>query len=223
MKYFLHDSNAFNDEKITELFMLFGYEGLGLFYTFLEKIAQQEKPVKTSVLKEQLKVGKRLNKCWNFMESIGIVCSSKGESFNEQLLNFSEKYQIKKEKNRIRIANFRAKQEDVTHYESVGNTPKVKISKVKVSKGINSEEVELSSQVQEVLKLFYCFNPTINFGNKTQRSVLGKLIKQLGYERVKTAVDFVATHREDQYCPTITTPLELQSKWSKLELYATKQ
>ena len=67
MKYFLHDSNAFNDEKITLLFMEFGYEGLGLFYSILEKLAQQEKPVKTDVLKKQLFVGKKLEKCWKFM------------------------------------------------------------------------------------------------------------------------------------------------------------
>ena len=76
--------------------MKFGYEGLGLFYTLLEKIAKQEKPVKTSVLKSQLKVGKRLEKCWNFMEEIDIISSNNGETFNKQLLNFSEKYQIKK-------------------------------------------------------------------------------------------------------------------------------
>jgi len=70
MKYFLHDSNAFNDEKITELFLNFGYEGLGLFYTILEKLASQEKPIKTIVLKAQLKVGKKLEKCWLFMEQI---------------------------------------------------------------------------------------------------------------------------------------------------------
>ena len=63
MKYFLHDSNAFNDEKITELYINFGYEGLGLFYTILEKLAGQEKPVKTLVLKKQLNVGKKLEKC----------------------------------------------------------------------------------------------------------------------------------------------------------------
>ena len=55
MKYFLHDSNAFNDEKITELYINFGYEGLGLFYTILEKLAGQEKPVKTLVLKKATK------------------------------------------------------------------------------------------------------------------------------------------------------------------------
>ena len=120
MKYFLHDSNAFNDEKITELYINFGYEGLGLFYTILEKLAGQEKPVKTLVLKKQLNVGKKLEKCWKFMETIDIISSNNGETFNKQLLNFSEKYKIKKEKNAKRISEWRDNQEDtknVTHYE----------------------------------------------------------------------------------------------------------
>jgi hypothetical protein len=134
MKYYLHDSNAFNDEKISELYINFGYEGLGLFYTLLEKFAQQEKPIKTVVLKSQLKVGKKLNKCWEFMETLGLICSNNGESFNESLLKFSEKYQIKNENNRKRIAQWRENQDvtkNVTHYESVLNTDKVKKSKVK--------------------------------------------------------------------------------------------
>lgn len=137
MKYFLHDTSAFEDEKISELFINFGYEGLGLFYTFLEKIAKQEKPVKTDVLKHQLKVGKKLEKCWKFMEEIGLICSSNGETFNEQLLNFSEKYRIKKEKTREKVSEWRKNQTDtknVTSYETVSNHSKVKESKVKESK-----------------------------------------------------------------------------------------
>lgn len=137
MKYFLHDSNAFEDEKVALLFMEYGYEGLGLFYTILEKLAKQEKPVNTNVLKMQLKVGKKLEKCWNFMESIDIISSNNGETFNKQLLNFSEKYKIKKEKNLKRISQWRENQEiteNVTRYESVCNTPKEKKSKVKESK-----------------------------------------------------------------------------------------
>lgn len=146
MKYFLHDSNAFNDEKITELFMQFGYEGLGLFYTLLEKLAQQEKPIKTSVLKSQLKVGKKLDKCWSFMESIDIISSNNDETFNKQLLNFSGKYKIKKESNAKRVSEWRDKQEvakNVTCYEHVRNTCKVKESKVKESKDIIREKLEI--------------------------------------------------------------------------------
>lgn len=137
MKYFLHDSNAFEDEKVALLYMEFGYEGLGLFYTILEKLAKQEKPIKTSVLKMQLNVGKKLDKCWNFMESIDIISSNNGETFNKQLLNFSEKYKIKKEKNLKRISQWRENQdiaENVTHYENICNTHKEKKSKVKESK-----------------------------------------------------------------------------------------
>lgn len=135
MKYFLHDTASFEDEKISELFINFGYEGLGLFYTLIEKMARQEKPIKTSVLKHQCKVGKKLEKCWAFLEEIDLISSNNGETFNKQLLNFSEKYQIKKEKNAKRISQWRDKQalaENVTHSERLCNTPKVKKSKVNV-------------------------------------------------------------------------------------------
>ena len=136
MKYFLHDTSAFQDEKISQLFINFGYEGIGLFFTLLEKIALQEKPVNSSVLKKQLYIGKRLEKCWNFMEEIGLICTKNDETFNENILNFSEKYQIKKEKTRMKVSEWRDKQKDakiVTSYKNIRNQPKVKESKVKVS------------------------------------------------------------------------------------------
>ena len=142
MKYYLHDTSSFDYEKITELYLKFGYEGLGLFYTLLEKIARQEKPIKTEVLKAQLGVGKRLEKCWKFMEEIGIISSTNGETFNERLLNFSQSYEIKKEKTRKRVLEWREKQKDnenVTCYEPVSNASKVKLSKV------NKEEKEESN------------------------------------------------------------------------------
>lgn len=137
MKYFLHDSNSFNDEKITELYLEYGYEGLGLFYTVLEKLALQEKPIKTKVLKHQLNVGKKLEKCWSFMEEIDLISSNNGETFNKQLLNFSQKYQVSKEKNAKRISEWRQNQqvsENVTRYEQDSKDSKVKESKVKENK-----------------------------------------------------------------------------------------
>lgn len=133
MKYFLHDCNAFDDEKISELFINFGYEGLGLFYTILEKIGKQEKPIKTVILKSQLKVGKRLGKCWQFMEEIGIINSSNEETFNERILSYSKTYQIKKEKTRKKVSEWRESQsvtENVTSYKEECNSPKVNKSKV---------------------------------------------------------------------------------------------
>ena len=145
MKYYLHDSNSFNDEKITELYLEYGYEGLGLFYTILEKLALQEKPIKTKVLKHQLNVGKKLEKCWTFIEEIDLISTNNGETFNKQLLNFSKKYQISKEKNAKRISEWRENQvvsENVTSSEHVCNTDKVKESKVKESK-VKESKVKL--------------------------------------------------------------------------------
>ena len=137
MKYYLHDSNAFNDEKVTMLFLKYGYEGLGLFYTALEKLAAQEKPINTEVLTAQLKVGKHLDKISQYCETLGILCSNNGETFSKQLMNFAEKYRIKNEKNKEKIKQWREKQADtknVTSYETVRNHPKVKESKVKENK-----------------------------------------------------------------------------------------
>jgi hypothetical protein len=140
MKYYLHDSNSFNDEKITELYLEFGYEGLGLFYTILEKLALQEKPIKTKVLKHQLNISKKLEKIWSFIEEIDLISTNNGETFNKQLLSFSKKYQVSKEKNAKRISEWRDNQavsENVTRSEQDRNDDKVKenkVNKIKESK-----------------------------------------------------------------------------------------
>jgi hypothetical protein len=126
MKYYQHKSNSFNDEKIAELYMKFGYEGLGLFYTALEKIADQEKPMKTEVLKSQLNVGKRLNKCWNFMEDIGLISSSNGESFNINQLKDIEIFQEKRGKTTEKVAYSRKKDKFVASYIPKCNSPEEK-------------------------------------------------------------------------------------------------
>jgi hypothetical protein len=175
MKYFLHDTSSFQDEKITELFINYGYEGLGLFYTILEKIALQEKPIKTSVLKAQLKIGKRLEKCWCFMEEIDLIQSNNNETFNVRLLSYSEKYQIKKEKNAKRISEWRKNQEDtknVTCYESVCNTPKVKESKVNISKVKENKENNIidfpfDEKYKEPLLIWFDYKKQIKDSYKT--------------------------------------------------------
>ena len=191
MKYFLHDSSSFYDEKITMLFIKFGYEGLGLFYTVLEKLAKQEQPVATDVLKHQLKVGKRLSKIWKYMEEIGLISSTNGETFNKQLLNFSEKYQIKKEKNRKRISQWRENQEDtenVTRYKDVRNKPKVKKSKV----NIYSDEVK--NFTHSLLQYFTIKPDKIDSWYKDV-----DLLTRVDHYDYKTIEQIVKTFRNDDF------------------------
>jgi hypothetical protein len=146
MKYFLHDSSSFEDEKISMLFMEHGYEGLGLFYTILEKLAKQEKPINTKVLKMQLKVGKKLEKCWKFMEEIEILYSNNGETFNKRLLKFGESMDKKREETSKRVSQHRDNQKDVnnvTRYNGVSNASnltKHNITEVNTTDVVEKEE-----------------------------------------------------------------------------------
>jgi len=155
MKYFLHDTNAFSDEKITLLYMKFGFEAIGLFFTILEKLALQEKPVSEDVLKTQLNIKKRLEKQLHFMYEIGILSIQDGDVFSENILNISEKYKTKKEKTKKRVSEWREKQGDkknVTRYESVCNTPKVNKSKVNIYRSfahLSISEIEFKKLIAE--------------------------------------------------------------------------
>ena len=206
MKYYLHDSNAFNDEKITELFIEFGYEGLGLFYTILEKIAAQEKPIKTNVLKSQLKVGKKLERCWSFMESIGLIQSIDGETFNIRLLNVSEKYKVKSEKSAKRVLKFREKEvisENVTRYESVCNANKLKEKKVIESNKEKSEILTNSNKESFILSIpeewravitkWLNFKKEINNSYKGQTSLttMFKQLKKISEENPIRAAEII--------------------------------
>jgi len=108
------------------------------------------------------------------MEEIELISSNNGDTFNKQLLNFSEKYNIKKEKNTKRISEWRKNQEDkenVTCYESVSNTPKVKESKVKESK--------LNIEIDEIYNLYPSKCPIKN-------SSTGKSLKDK--DKIKTLI-----------------------------------
>ena len=174
MKYFLHDTSAFADEKITQLYMEFGFEGLGLFYTILERLARWEKPMLESVLKTQLYIGKRLQKQLDFMYKIDIISVTNGEVFSKTLLNNANFYQIKKEKTRKRVAEWRAKQEDVTRYKAVTgvtrNAPKEKKRKEK-EKSYKKEVTQSITNIVEFL------NSTVHSSYRIQTSKTQALIK----------------------------------------------
>lgn len=242
MKYILHDTNAIDDEKMTELFLEHGYEGIGLFWCILEKIGKQEKPIKTKVLKSQLNVGKKLEKCWNFMESIGILSSNNGETFNERILSYSETYKIKKEKNKERISQWRENQsseKNVTSYEPVCNAPKVKESKVNRSKVNNTvvdaiaptENLQISSCLfwKELVKVWFDFyeknyltEPTFNAASGKQlKSILTRLekkTKEKGFDWTEThsadcLAQFLERARSDEWLKRNFSLANLDSKF----------
>lgn len=81
----------------------------------------------------------------------------------------------------------------------------------------NSEE---TSQIPKIIKAFELINPTCSrfYTNKTQRLACSNLIKNYGFERVMIVIEktIQKTNGMD-FFPTITTPLQLETKWVTLE------
>ena len=223
MKYYLHDSNSFNDEKVTLLYMKYGYEGVGLFYVILEKLAQQEKPVPEIVLKTQLNIKKKLEKVLNFMYEIDVLSIKNGEVFSETLLNFSEKYKIKKEKTRIKVAEWRNNQKDkktVTSYVPVSNPDKVKESKVKESK-VNVREPSLHSVLQKIFLDYYLENKQMEYyWTAKEAGSLKNLIVKLKYyteeEKIPDAFRIMLEQNKDKWINDNLSVSVINSKFNEI-------
>lgn len=157
MKYYLHSTSYIEDEKVAELYIEHGYEGVGLFYVLQEKLSKHEKPMKTTVLKHQLKVGKKLEKIWKFLEEIELISSNNGETFCEESLNNTEIFKDKNEKTKIRVAKFRENQrlkKEVTRNDTQSNAynlTKPNLTKPKLDI-INNISVELRSTYDNLPK-----------------------------------------------------------------------
>lgn len=91
----------------------------------------------------------------------------------------------------------------------------------------NDKEVILhskqSSQVNELMGIFYKINPGLNFGNKTQRGAMEWMIEKWGLEKARNTVEFACTVQGQQYAPTITSPLQLKNKIGDLTTFFKKQ
>lgn len=55
--------------------------------------------------------------------------------------------------------------------------------------------------------------------NKNQLTSCENLVKERGLDRIKRALEFYKEHEEEEYCPKIHSPFDLDSKWTKLGEY----
>lgn len=66
-------------------------------------------------------------------------------------------------------------------------------------------------------------NPTINYGNKTQRKALEDMIKKFGYDNVLGIIQYAVSVNGKQFAPVITTPCQLKDKLAQLKIYRDRQ
>lgn len=106
-----------------------------------------------------------------------------------------------------------------TNNNNTNNKEQAETSSAVSVEEITENLVEHSKEIQEIFKLFYEINPTINFGNKTQRKAAEEMIKKFGAEKTTKTVEFAISVQGKRYAPTITNPLELKNNMGKLLTY----
>ena len=58
--------------------------------------------------------------------------------------------------------------------------------------------------------------------NKAQRTSAENLSKERGEDAIRNALKFYKEHQDDEFCPKISSPFDLDSKWTKLASFKKK-
>ena len=87
-------------------------------------------------------------------------------------------------------------------------------------KNDKNDIVSTADEIKQVFELFYnSINPTISFGNKTQRKSAEDLIKKFGLEETIAMTQYAISIQGTKYSPVITTPYQLKEKLGQLAIY----
>lgn len=95
---------------------------------------------------------------------------------------------------------------------------------LQVDKELDKElDTEQSSETTGlIINLFKEINPSYKnlFKRKTQHESAKRLLEREGYEKLVKIIKFIGSRRIDKFCPQISSPYQLEEKWSALEKYA---
>lgn len=94
-----------------------------------------------------------------------------------------------------------------------------------IDKNSNTDlQPPVAEEIIEVLEKFKTtINPTLNYGNKTQRRATQELLELMGKEKLVKMVEYAIFVSSDRFAPTITTPYQLKEKMGQLIAYYNKQ
>lgn len=103
------------------------------------------------------------------------------------------------------------------------NTPTPNMNHEELNDDKQPQEVTDSEQIQQVMEVFYKINPTLNWGNKTQRKAIAEMIQKFTFEKTKGLAEYAVSIQGLPFSPTITTPYQLKEKASALIVYHQKE
>jgi len=88
-----------------------------------------------------------------------------------------------------------------------------------------TKESPLEAQIGEIIFRFKDYNPAYRqlFARKPQRDAAKRLLEQYGFDQLCGMVGYLRHSNAARYAPTITTPVQLESKLGELKAWADKQ
>lgn len=102
----------------------------------------------------------------------------------------------------------------------------IQIDEDYLEKEDKKEIKDISSQkkVKTIYELFskYDFDVSMLGINKSQRKAAETLFDTQELEQVEKAIEFYSKRKKDEFCPDVSTPWDLASKWTKLLAYKEK-
>lgn len=93
--------------------------------------------------------------------------------------------------------------------------------KPKLEPELNNSKQSLP--VNDILDEFYEFNPTLSYGNKTQRSATEELLKKYGLEQLKVMIKQYRAIMSNKFCPIATTPIAFKNKLGDIIAFINKE
>jgi len=88
---------------------------------------------------------------------------------------------------------------------------------------ITSDVKKTSQETDQIMKIFYKINPTLNWGNKTTRKACSEMIKRFGLDGTITMAKSIVEVQGKQYAPTATTPYQMKEKLAQFKVYFDRQ
>lgn len=228
--YFSHDHYARTDEKLQEVLLHMGYEGIGYYWTIVEMMHEQEGKLELSKC-ESIAFAMRMD--YDKLQQLINLVFEKDETYfwSDSVLkrikmqkNKSNKARVSAKKRWENEAKKRNANAMRTHSDS-NAINKSKLNKIKLNNNTISNEVAEKEPINNLIGLFKPVNPNFQtlYSNKTQRSALERMVKVHGFEKIERSILCLPEVISRPYAPTITTPLDLEKKMGQLIAFLQKE
>jgi hypothetical protein len=217
MKWFKHDTDAHTDLKMQSLIRKYGLLAYGFYWILNELIGREndetfkisaEKEWKFYIINQTGLKTRQVDILLEAIADLGLIdkeCLEQGILSNKKLLLRADEYT-----KRVRRVS----------EQSTDNVPldKNRIDKKRIEKNSISSDLKVAG-VDDIMKIFYKINPTLNWGTKTNRKACEDLIKKFGLEDTKRMAEQVIGVQGKPYTPVATTPYQMKEKLAQFAIY----